>query len=317
MNPTSFQGPFVSVIILNYNGKKFVERCLDTVLADPYQPKEILFVDNASTDDSLDLVWKYQDRITIVENEKNFGFPKGCNEGIRIARGDIIVLLNIDTAVRPDWLHGLIQPMIDFPDVGITGSKLLFLDGKSIQFAGGGMQPNGLTYHDGYALPDDGSYNVPRNVEYITGASMAVRREILDRLGGLDEGFPLYFEDIDLCCRARKLGYRVRYQPDSVVYHFETFGTKKQSFTYYYKYHRGRMRFLLKHFGMNYFLFTFLPEEWRWYKQCNLHQQLLPLLFAYATQWIKAPYFWTKGFILRRLPFSYSVPCSSAQTEVQ
>jgi len=294
------ENPFVSVVILNYNGKPFIKRCLETVLADPYEPKEILLVDNASQDDSLAIARQMQERITIVENPQNYGFPKGCNQGIKLARGDIIVLLNVDTAVRRDWLIELIQPFKESAEIGVTGSKLLFLDGKNIQFAGGGMRPNGLTYHEGYAFPDTGEYDFPREVEYITGASMAIRRDLLERAGGLDEGFPLYYEDLDICRRIHDMGYRILYQPSSVVLHYETFGTKKQSQKYYYKYHRGRLRFILKHFGLRYFLFTFLPAEYLWTKHCGFLKQIVPLLRAYSTQMIKAPYFWTIGFVRRR-----------------
>ncbi len=296
----SLSYPYVSIVILNYNGKAFIKRCLETVLADPYEPKEILLVDNASQDLSLEIARPWQDRITIVENPKNYGFPKGCNKGIQLARGDIIVLLNIDTSVRENWLTELIQPFMEDASVGITGSKLLFLDGKTIQFAGGSMRPNGLTSHEGYGMRDSNKYDIPKDVEYITGASMAIRRDLLEKAGGLDEGFPLYYEDIDLCFRVRRLGYRIRYQPGSVVFHYETFGTKKQSHKYFFKYHRGRIRFILKHFGLRYFLFSFIPDELSWYGECKLTQQILPLFRAYLAQFFKAPYFWCRGFVIRR-----------------
>lgn len=292
--------PFVSVILLNYNGKRFLKPCLDSVLADSYTPKEILLVDNASTDGSMNLAWAYQDRITIVQNPKNYGFPKGCNQGIEVARGDVIVLLNVDTVVRGGWLEKLMQPLANDPSIAMTGSKLLFPDSNLIQFAGGVMEPNGLTHHEGYGLPDGEAFNQPKEVDYLTGASVAIRRDVLDRLGGLDEGFPLYFEDLDFSLRVRQAGYKILYQPDSVVYHFETFGTKKHSARYYYKYHRGRMRFVLKHFGLRYFVKTFLPAEIGWYRRCHLRQQIAPLLSAYLTQMPKAPYFWLKGIIRRR-----------------
>lgn len=300
--------PLVSVIILNYNGKNFIKRCLQTVLADSYEPKEVILVDNASQDDSMDMAEDFADQIRIIRNSENYGFPKGCNVGIRQAKGDIIVLLNIDTAVRPHWLNELIKPMILNPRIGITGSKLFFLDGKRIQYAGGGIKPNCLTYHDGYGQPDAPEYNVIKDAEYITGASVAIRRELLEKAGGLDEGFPMYFEDVDLSFTARRLGYRVRYQPTSVVLHFETFGTPKNSAIYYFKYHRGRIRFLLKHFGARYFLTTFIPAELKWYTKCGLRQQFIPLMKAYATQLPKAPYFWLRGFLDRRRPVSFNEP---------
>ncbi len=294
--------PLVSVIILNYNGEKFIQRCLQSVIDDSYPQKEIILVDNASQDNSLNLIqFAMVDKIKIVKNPKNYGFPKGCNQGILHANGEIIVLLNIDTVVRTNWLHALVEPILSNNRVGISGSKLLFLDGQHIQFAGGWMLPNCLTYHEGYGESDPNKYNTPHEVEYLTGASMAIRREVLDQAGGLDEGFPLYYEDLDLCFRTRQQGYRTLYQPDSVVLHFETFGTPKNSRIYYYKYHRGRIRFLIKNYGLRYFLKVFIPAEIRWWKQCNLRQQFIPLLEAYLTQFPKTPYFWIRGFIHRQL----------------
>ena len=296
------QNPLVSIIILNYNGENFIERCLKSVIADPYYPKEILLVDNASKDRSLEIARRFQDSITIVENPKNYGFPKGCNQGIQVSRGEIIILLNIDTVVRENWLKGLVDPLITDPTIGLTGSKLLFLDGRTIQFAGGRMHPNCLTTHDGYGELDieNPQFSVRQEVEYLTGASVAIRRKVLDELGGLDEGFPLYYEDIDFSCRAKKAGYRTFYEPKSVVLHFETFGTKKKSTKYFYRYHRGRIRFLVKNFGLRYFLTVFLPEELRWYRRFPLHEQIMALFCAYITQLPKAPYFWMRGFIQRR-----------------
>ncbi|MGC9328135.1 MAG: glycosyltransferase family 2 protein [Candidatus Hinthialibacter sp.] len=293
--------PLVSVIILNYNGKRFIEPCLDSVLRDSYHPKEILFVDNASKDGSAELAYAYQDRITIIRNQENYGFPKGCNLGIRVARGEVIVLLNIDTVVCEGWLTELIEPLHSHLHIGMTGSKLLFPDSDRIQFAGGVMEPNGLTQHIGYGQPDGEAFDAPREVEYLTGASLAIRRSLLDQLGGLDEGFPLYFEDLDLSIRMKQAGYAVLYQPSSVVYHFETYGTPKQSFIYYYKYHRGRIRCILKNFGLRYFLAVFLPAELNWLRRCDWTQQIKPLLAAYAGQAPKAPYFWMRGFIRRRM----------------
>ncbi|MDX9754223.1 MAG: glycosyltransferase family 2 protein [bacterium] len=294
------ENPLVSVIILNYNGARFIQKCLNSVLNDSYYPKEVLFVDNASSDHSVQMALEYQEFITIVQNPQNYGFPKGCNAGIEVARGEIIVLLNIDTAVREGWLDGLIQPMLDDPTIGMTGSKLLFLDGKTIQFAGGRMEPNCLTTHEGYCFEDLGEFNEPREVEYLTGASVAIRRELLEKVGNLDEAFPLYYDDLDLSFQAHKLGYKVMYQPQSVVLHFETFGTPKNSFKYFYKYHRGRMRFLLKNMGVLYFFGTFLPAELRWYRRCQFRQQFPPCFCAYCTQFPKAPWLWLKGFFRRR-----------------
>lgn len=293
--------PLVSVIILNYNGNQFIQRCLETVLADSYQPREIILVDNASADGSMQLAKPYSDHVHIILNPKNYGFPKGCNQGIKHAKGDIIVLLNIDTEVTPAWLESLVKPLLQDQLIAMTASKLLFPDRKTIQFAGGCIHPNGLTSHDGYGVTDEGQFDNAKECGYVTGASAAIRRSALDAVGGMDEGFPLYYEDVDLCVRMHQAGYKVMYEPASLVYHYETFGTRKFSFKYFYKFHRGRMRFILKNFGVKYFLATFIPAEWRWVHQSDFSNQCFPLFCAYTTQLPKAPYFWLLGFLRRRI----------------
>lgn len=298
--PLSSNRPLVSVVILNYNGRAFIEACLRSVLDDPYQPKEVILADNASTDGSMELAKPFADRIAVQQNGTNYGFPKGCNLGIRRAKGEIILLLNIDTEVGPGWLEALVQTMADDPTIAVAASKLLFPDRKTIQFAGGIMHPNGLTSHLGYGEEDRGQFETAMDCDYATGASAAIRRDALERLGGLDEGFPLYYEDLDLCFRAKAAGYRVVCEPKSVVYHFETFGTRKHSFNYYYKYHRGRLRFVIKNFGVKYFINTFLPAEWNWAAKSRIGAQVPPLLAAHLTQLPKAPWLWTRGFVRRR-----------------
>ncbi len=292
--------PLVSIIILNYNGKRFIRRCLESVLADDYQPREVILVDNASSDGSMEQAYPFDNRITIIENAENYGFPKGCNQGIKHANGEIIVLLNVDTEVTPGWLDALVQPIVNDDQIAVTASKLLFPDRKTVQFAGGCVHPNGLTSHDGYGIPDEGQFDEAKECGYVTGASVAIRRGALDAVGGMDEGFPLYYEDVDLCARMHQAGYKVMVEPKSLVYHYETFGTKKFSFTYFYKFHRGRMRFVLKNFGIRYFFTTFLPAELGWYGQCDFHNQWRGLFAAYLSQLPKAPYFWLRGLVRRR-----------------
>lgn len=286
--------PLVSVVLLNFNGRRFLDDCLNAVLADEYPLREILLIDNGSTDGSLAMAYNYQSEgVTIWPNRANLGFPAGCNRGIEIARGDIIVLLNIDTIVQSGWLQQLVTALQKDPQTVIAASTLLYFDGKTVQFQGGTIDPNGLTHHRG-----DGETWVHDNKEvtdiaYATGASVAIRRDWLQQSGGLDEGFPLYYEDVDLSVRAIQQGFRVVYQPHSVVWHYQTFGTVRRSWTYYFKYHRGRLRFVLKQFGPVYFLKQFLPAELRWFFRCDFHNQALPLLFAYLSQVPNALRFWT------------------------
>jgi len=222
--------PFVSVIILNYNGITFIDRCLSSVLESNYDNREIIFVDNASTDGSIELVKNKYQGIRVIRNNKNLGFMKGCNVGIRASFGEIIVLLNIDTEVRKDWLVELVEVMRKDKSIRIVGSKLLYPGGTHIQHAGSVIHDNGLTDHIGNMEMDLGQYDQLSDVDYVSGASVAIDRKFLESIGLIDEGYsPLYYDDPDLAIQAGRQGYRVVLAPKSVVIHFETHATQKSS----------------------------------------------------------------------------------------
>lgn len=263
--------PWASIIILNYNGRRFLNDCVRSVLTSDYPFYEIIVVDNASTDDSVIEFEKaflpaHSDKIAIVKNPANWLSTKGLNVGIRAVRGEIIVLLDNDTSVRADWLSRLVQPLIDDPGVGVTGSKLLFGDQCHVQHAGGWIEENGLAQHYGYRDVDNGQWRETHRLHFVTGAATAIRKSVFEECGGgLDELFPIYFEDCDICWNARRLGYEVLFVPDSVAIHHESATMKIGSDWYLYNYHRGRCRFVFKNFPIKNLLFDFPRAEWRWF----------------------------------------------------
>ena len=277
--------PWVSIVILNYNGGSYIEKCIESVLESDYPSFEVIVVDNASDDGSMELTLPYKDKIATIINPKNYFFAKGCNQGIKIARGEIIVLLNIDTKVRSNWLSELVKPLIEEPDVAITGSKLLYGDEIHIQHAGGEVNPIGLSRHFGYEEEDKSQWDKPMDVGYVTGASFAFKKSFLDQLEGkLDELFPLYFDDTDLCWHAHRLGYKVRYVPDSVAIHYESFGTTRFSYRFLYHFHQGRWRYLLKNYPWKSLFTAILKEEWKWFWGAGrFGGEWRPILHAYLT----------------------------------
>jgi len=169
-------------------------------------------------------------QVTLLRAGRNLGFAGGNNLGIRKAQGDIIVLLNDDTEVAPDWLSVARRSIESLPDWGILGAKLLYPDKTTIQHAGGTIQPNALTQHIGNGEIDIGQYDTIKQCDYVTGAAFFIRREVVDTIGLLDEGyFPIYFEEVDYCFRARAAGYEVYYVPGIKVLHYESRTTKKLS----------------------------------------------------------------------------------------
>ena len=254
----------VSVIIPLWNGEKWIRPCLAALVrqaeAAPFA-LEVLVVDNGSADDSPAIVQTEFPSLRLIRNGQNLGFAGGCNVGLSGATGDILVLLNQDTTVQPGWLVGLIAA-VDAPGVGVAGSLALLADGATIQHAGGVVDwPLGIARHLGYGEARDNRWQSAADVPFVTGASLAMRREMLERIGSLDEGFwPGYYEDVDFCWRARDAGYSIRFAPDSALVHAESGSFTDPIYTAWARL-RGRLRFCLKHLTIQDFLDDFLPAE--------------------------------------------------------
>ncbi len=250
-----------SVVIPVWNGHEHLPACLEAVLAQEPAPLEIITVDNASTDGSAALIAERFPQVRLLRQDRNLGFAGGCNAGLRISQGEGIVLLNQDTQVLPGWLAAL-HDALTRPAVGIAGCKSLFSGTSLIQHAGGYIEwPLAAAHHFGERQPDGPKWDIPKPVEYVTGAAMAIARPVLERVGLLDEGFwPGYFEDADYCFRAREAGFEVWYWPAAELRHAESSSTPAplQRSRYY---QRGRLRFVLKHMPPERWLNEFLPAE--------------------------------------------------------
>jgi len=250
-----------SIVIPVWNGRSYLPDCLDAVLGQDCGDIEVIVVDNGSVDGSADLVAEKYPQVRLIRNLSNLGFAGGCNVGLRAAEGDLLVLLNQDTQVQPGWLQTLVDAL-QSPGVDVAGCKILYPDGTTIQHAGGWIQwPLGLSHHYGSGEEDVGQWDDPREVDYVTGASLAFRRDVLEKVGYLDEEFwPGYFEDADFCFRARDAGFGVLYVPEAVVWHAETTSFADPA-RRSYSYQRGRLRFVLKHFPPQRFLNEFVSSE--------------------------------------------------------
>jgi len=214
--------PVVSVIIPVYGHCDYTLRCL-ALIADypPASPFEVIIVDDCSSDGSVEVLRRMQN-IRLIDNSENKGFIHSCNIGAGAACGRYLYFLNNDIVVTPGWLDELVRTFHEFPGTGLVGSKLLYPDG-SLQEAGciiwrDGSACNFGRRHDA-SLP---VYNYAREVDYCSGASIMVPKTLFDKLGGFDEHYlPAYCEDADLALKIRDRGYRVIYQPLSMVFHFE------------------------------------------------------------------------------------------------
>ncbi|MDT7689160.1 MAG: hypothetical protein QOE46_1919 [Acidobacteriota bacterium] len=212
-----------SVIIPVFNKSEFTFQCLRSLLREvDFTSTEVIVVDNASTDETRELLSHFRGLVRVIENEENRGFVDACNQGAAIARGRYLVFLNNDTVVQTGWLEALVECAERDPNAGAVGSMFLYPDGR-IQEAGAVVWSNGQAFHYGWGgSPEDRRYTFAREVDYCSGASLLVRKELFDRLGGFDRRYaPAYYEDTDLCMGVRSLGKKVIYQPHSRLYHFE------------------------------------------------------------------------------------------------
>ena len=235
-----------------------------------YPDFEVIVVDNGSRDETAEIVSRFAPAIKLVRNQTNLGFAVANNVGIRRATGQIIVLLNPDTRVEREWLAELVAAMAD-RKLAIAGCKIMFMDTNVIQHAGGFIRPNGLADHYGSGEVDHGQYEKIRYVDYVTGAAIAIKRELLQRVGLLHEGYyPAYYEETELCWRARALGYLVAYVPGAVIYHRQAASSGgARSVKYLTAFHNSRIRFVLRNFSLKQLLFRFLPYEVGWFtKHC-------------------------------------------------
>jgi len=227
VSPMEGQAPAVSIIIPLFNQVELTAACLAALKRNsPPTMYELVLVDNGSTDETALLLNDWTGKATILRNERNHGFAAACNQGARAARGETLLFLNNDTEPTPGWMVPLMEALAE-PGVGIAGSKLLFPDG-TIQHAGIEFMDDPLTgnrlspCHVGYRHPDGPEYRVPRDFPAVTAASMAVPRRLFLQAGGFCEEYWNGFEDVDLCCRIREMGYTIRCCPESVVIHHES-----------------------------------------------------------------------------------------------
>ena len=217
-----FTEPVVSIVIPVYNQFAYTYHCIESIIKNTGEVAyEVILADDCSTDLTTQIKSVVKN-LNVVKTESNLRFLRNCNNAAKTAKGQYILFLNNDTQVQKDWL----QPLVDLCErdaaAGMVGSKLVYSDG-SLQEAGGIIWRDGSGWN--YGRNDDAmkpEYNYVREAEYISGASIMIRRKLWEQLGGFDELFaPAYCEDSDLAFQVRKAGYKVLYQPLSVVVHFE------------------------------------------------------------------------------------------------
>jgi len=259
--------PKLSIVIVNFNAGKLLQKCLDSVYMETRQiPFEIWVVDNGSTDASVSMIRQNFPQVNLIENKENFGFAKANNQAINRCKGYYILLLNPDTLILKKALEKMVKFMDEHAEIGIGGCKVLNEDGTlqlacrrkfptpSVAFfrmvglsrlfpKSKVMAKYNLTYLNS---------NEPHEVDAVSGAFLMIRKKVIDDIGILDERFFMYGEELDWCLRAKKAGWVVMYYPGAEITHYKGECSKSNSRKASFEFYRSMYLFHKKHFAERY-----------------------------------------------------------------
>lgn len=227
----------LSVVLVNFRGADDTIEAIRHLgdLDWPAEQLEIVVVENASGDDSAERIATAAPHAVLVKSKKNLGFAGGCNLGVKKSKGEIVAFLNNDAKPDRGWVREAVRRFEESPRIGAVASRVLDWEGEKVDFIGSGLTWFGMGYkpHTGLTIPDQP--DEPHDVLFGTGSAMFVRRDVYDELGGFDERYFMFFEDVDLGWRLNLKGYRYAYEPGSVAYHkhhasMEKLGAYKETY---------------------------------------------------------------------------------------
>lgn len=272
----------LSVVIVNYNVKYFLEQCLHSVRRSMKGiDGEVYVVDNNSVDGSVKMLEEKFPEVILIANKDNHGFSKANNQAIRISKGEYVLLLNPDTIVEDDTFKKVLAFMDAHPDAGGLGVKMLDGKGRFLPESKRGLPKPSVAFYKIFGLSKlfprskvFGQYHLTfldkektHQVDVLSGAFMLLRRETLDKAGLLDETFFMYGEDIDLSYRITQAGYKNYYYPEARIIHYKGESTKKSSVNYVFTFYNAMIIFARKHFTQqNARLFSFLIHMAIWFR---------------------------------------------------
>ena len=262
--------PLVSVVIVNWNGLRFLERCLPSLFNQTWHDFEVIMVDNGSSDGSVRFVKDRYPQVTVIENKENLGFAIANNQGMNAARGKYIVLLNNDTEVGSDFLKRLAgKAESSPPDVGMWACKILSLHDHAIIDSVGGLliSSSGIAKGRGRNELDVKQYDGLEEVFIPSACAAMYRKDMLNKVGFFDEDFFAYCEDTDLGFRARLAGWKTISVPDAVVYHYYSGTTGRYSPMKAYLVERNHIWVVLKNFPLPRLILFPVSTIWRYLLQ--------------------------------------------------
>lgn len=255
----------VSIIIISYNASPYIKKCITSFQRQSTKPFEILFVDNCSTDNSIDLVEKNFPKVTIIANKRNMGYSGAINIGIKKAQGDYFVLANPDLYVDTNWLTNVVETFNQHAHCGLVASKVLYMD-EAEKINSTGM----LFFRDLSAINrgmdefDHGQFDQEEEVFGAYGAIMIMRKEVFQKVGLFDEDYFLFREEDEFMWRMNRVGFKAFYNPKAVAYHKRSANTELFSPLKLYYSERNRFWNVLIHMPLHYTLTTIPFVLWRY-----------------------------------------------------
>jgi len=259
----------LSIIIVNWNVEELLDRCLASIYAADLKPGsfEIIVVDSASQDDSVAMVREKYPEVKLLPQAENVGFTRGNNIGLAQAQGDFLLLLNPDTEVKRDALGILLDYLTAHPAVGIAGPHTLNSDGSHQStrrrfptlmtgiFESSWLAraaPPGVERH--YRLLDTDDEDIIM-VDWVQGSALMLRREVYRNIGGLDEAFVMYSEELDYCRRVKRAGWQVAYHGGAIITHHGGKSSEQVAAQTMIHFHTSKLRYFRKHHGFGHYLF--------------------------------------------------------------
>lgn len=236
--------PKVSIVFPNYNGGNQPLDCLKSIqkLNYPWEKLEIIVIDNGSTDGSDQIIRQKFPQVKLIKNHSNLGFAKAINQGIKIAKGELIFITNDDIIFEKNSLKNSVDYLQNHKDVGIVGGKIYYKDHPN-KVCSSGFVMNKWT---GDVHPDPNP-NKLKEPDWVQGCAILISKKLLSKIDNLDPNYFLSFDDYDLCQRVRNAGYKVIYYPEAIFWHGESLTVDKNKPFKHYHWYKSKIYFILKH----------------------------------------------------------------------
>lgn len=278
--------PKVTVVIPNWNGRYLLEICLKSLEKQSFSDFDVMIVDNGSTDESVKFIRKNFPKIGVLELNRNFGFARAVNEGIKNSYGRYLVLLNNDTEADKDYIRYLVEAADRHEEAGFVAAKMLQFDNRNIiDSAGDAVDVVGHSYNIGLGQEDGPEFNKAGEIFLATAGGSLFKREVFEQAGYFDEDYHTYMEDIDLCLRAQFQGFKGWYEPKAVLYHIRKATSSKIGRLSEYWHFRNMTQNVIKDYPVKLFLTDF---NWLKIKLVNLNTILYMGKKGFLWEGIKA-----------------------------